>query len=152
MSKDLPKGSKSYVVHMTLGQYSQVVQLSGGISSGSNNQWNSTWPRTVYSIPYSGGKIYKGETGRPLKVRLEEHRKAVVRGEIEKSGMADQIWKEKGKVEIIDRAENWRIRRLKESARMLGYSDLLSRPSIELNTIWELIIKAWWKKNLNEHR
>ena len=65
----------------------------------------------VYSIPCSCGKIYKGDTGRPLKVRLEEHRKIVVRGEIENSGMADHIWKEKGnhlplwdKVEIIDRA------------------------------------------------
>ena len=100
----------------------------------------------IYSIPCSCGKIYKGETGRPL--RLEEHWKAVVQGEIEKLGMADHIWKEKGnhlplwdKVEIIDRAEHWRIRRLKESAHMLGYNDLLSRPSIELNTIWELIIK-----------
>ena len=102
----------------------------------------------VYSIPCSCGKIYKGETGRPLKVRLEEHRKAVVRGEIEKSGMADHIWKENGnhlplwgKVEIIDRAEHWRIRCLKESVHMLGYNDLLSRPSIELNTIWEPIMK-----------
>ena len=74
----------------------------------------------VYSIPCSCGKIYKGEKCRPLKVRLEEHRKAVVRGEIEKSGMADHIWKEKGnhlplwdKIEIIDRAEHWRIRRLR---------------------------------------
>ena len=50
----------------------------------------------VYSIPCSCGKIYKGDTDRPLKVRLEEHRKAIVRGEIEKSGMADQIWKENG--------------------------------------------------------
>ena len=79
--------------------------------------------------------------------------KAVVQGEIEKSGLVDHIWKEKGthlplwdKVEIIDRGEHWRIRRLKESAHMLGYNDL-SRPSIELNTIWELIIKkARWKK------
>ena len=85
----------------------------------------------VYSIPYSCGKIYKGETVRPLKVRLEEHRKTVVRGEIEKSGMVDHIWKEKlnhlplwDKVEIIDRAEHWRIRRLKESANMLGYKDV----------------------------
>ena len=45
----------------------------------------------VYSIPCSCGKIYKVETGRPLKIRLEEHRKAVVRGEIEKSGMVDHI-------------------------------------------------------------
>ena len=109
---------------------------------------------SVYSIPCSCGKIYKGETGRPLKVRLEEHRKAIVRGEIEKSGMADHKWKENGnhlplwdKVEIIDRAEHWRIRRLKESAHMLGYNNMLSRLSIELNTIWEPIIKkARFKK------
>ena len=42
---------------------------------------------------------------------------------------------------MIDRAEHWRIRRLKKSAHMLCYNDLLSRPSVELNTIWELIIK-----------
>ena len=96
------------------------------------------------------------EKRRPLKVKLEEHRKAVVRGEIEKSCMADHIWKEKGnnlplwdKGEIIDRAEHWRIRHLKESAHMLGYNDLLSRPSIELNTIWEPIIKkARWEKKI----
>ena len=44
------------------------------------------------------------------------------------------------------------IRCLKESAHMLGYNDLLSRPRVELNTIWEPIIKKarWgWKKNLN---
>ena len=69
--------------------------------------------------------------------------------------MADHIWKEKenhlplwDKVKIIERDEHWRIRRLKESAYMLGYSDLLSRPSIEMNTIWELIIKMLNKKEL----
>ena len=92
----------------------------------------------VYSIPCSCGKIYKGETGRPLKVRLAEHRKAVVRGEIEKLGMADHIWKEKGnhlplwdKVEII---KHWRIRRLKELALMLGYNDLLNRVEYNMGT------------------
>ena len=62
----------------------------------------------VYSLLCSCGKIYKGETGHPLKVRLEEHRKAVVRDKIEKSDNADHIWKEKGnhlplweKIEII---------------------------------------------------
>ena len=101
---------------------------------------NNMTKNSVYSIPCSYGKIYKGETGRPLKVRLEEHRKAVVRGEIEKSGMANHIWKEKGnhlllgdEVKIIGRDEHWKIRHLKESAHMLGYSDLLSRPRIEIN-------------------
>ena len=91
----------------------------------------------VYSTPCSCGKIYKGETGRPLKVRLEEHQKAIKVGEIKKLDMADHIWKERGnhvplwdKVEIIDRDELWRIRRLKESAHMLGCNGLLSRPSI----------------------
>ena len=96
----------------------------------------------VNSIPYCCGKINKGETGRPLKVRLEEHQKAVVQREIEKSGMADHIWKEKGnhlplwdEVEMIDWDEHWRLRLFKESAHTLGYTDLLSRPSIEMNTI-----------------
>ena len=104
----------------------------------------------VYSIPCSCGKVYKCETCRPLKVRLEEHHKAVVRGEIEKLSMADHIWREKGnhlplweEVEIIDREENWKRRCLKEFAHMIGYSNsnLLSRPSIEMNTILEPIIK-----------
>ena len=44
-------------------------------------------------------------------------------------------------IEIIDREEHCRIRCLKEAAYMLGKSDLLSRPSIEMNMIWELLIK-----------
>ena len=57
---------------------------------------------------------------------------------MEGKGKPSALWDE---VEIIDRDEHWRIRHLKESAHMLGYNDLLSRPSIELNTIWEPIIK-----------
>ena len=57
--------------------------------------------------------------------------------------VGEDVWK----VKIIDREEHWRIRYLKESAYMLGYSELLSRLSIEMNTIWESIIKnVWWKK------
>ena len=40
------------------------------------------------------------------------------------------LWDE---VEIIHRVEHWRIRRLKESAYMLGYNDMLKRPSIKMN-------------------
>ena len=102
----------------------------------------------VYSIPCSCGIVYKSEICRPQKVRLEESWKAVVWGEIEKLGMADHIWKAKGnhlplwdEVKIIDWGEHWRIRLLKESAHILGCNDLLSRPSIEMNTVWEPIIK-----------
>ena len=99
----------------------------------------------IYSIPCSRGKIYKGETCHPLKVRLQEHRKAVVGGEIKKSGMADHRRK-KGdhlpmwdKVEIIDRDRHWKRRRLKEAAHILGHVDLLRRLSVEMNTIWKQI-------------
>ena len=67
----------------------------------------------IYSISCSCGKVYKGETCYSLKVSREGHRKAVVFGEIEKSGMADYIWKKKGnqqvlwdEVKIIDRKEH----------------------------------------------
>ena len=69
----------------------------------------------------------------PIKSKATKHRKAVIQGEIEKSVMADHIWKEKGnnlllwdEIKIIDREEHWRIRRLNESVHMLGNSDLLS--------------------------
>ena len=69
--------------------------------------------------------------------------------------MADHIWKEKGnhlplwdEVKIIDREELWGMRHLKEATDMLGYSDLLSRPSVEMNTIWEPIIKKARKKSI----
>ena len=52
--------------------------------------------------------------------------------------MVDHVQKEKGnylplwdEVEIIDKEEHWRVRCLTEATHMLGYSDLLSRPSIE---------------------
>ena len=49
----------------------------------------------VYPIPCSCGKVYTGETCQPLKIRLEEHRKAVCRDEIKKSGIADHIYGKK---------------------------------------------------------
>ena len=78
-------------------------------------------------------------------MRQEEHRKAVCWREIVKSDMADHIWKEKGKhlplcdqAKIIDREEK---NHLKEEAHKLGYSNQLSRPSIEMNTNREPLIK-----------
>ena len=51
------------------------------------------------------------------------------------------LWDEVKITDRTDRKEYWRVRCFKELAHMLGYSDLLSRPSIEMNTIWEPIIK-----------
>ena len=84
----------------------------------------------VYSIPRSCCRVIKGKTCHPLKVRLEEHRKAVCRGEVKKSVMANYLWKEKGnhlplwdEVKIVDRGEYLKIRGLKEAAHMSGHND-----------------------------
>ena len=77
--------------------------------------------------------------------------------------MAVHIWKEKrnhlslwDKVKIIDMEEYWKRRHLKEGAHMLGHVDLLSRPSMEINTIWEPIIEkaksnCFFKENFFEN-
>ena len=46
-----------------------------------------------------------------------------------------------------DKGDHWKIRRLKEAGHMLIYSDLIIRPNIEKNMIWESIIRKN-KKNL----
>ena len=101
----------------------------------------------MYSIPCSCGRLYKDETCRPLKIRVGEHRKAVTRGEVDKSGIADHVWKNGDhlplwdEVKIIDREHHWKIRKLKEAAHMLGHNNLLSRPSADMNSIWEPVLK-----------
>ena len=69
----------------------------------------------AYSILSSYVKVNKSDSCCLSKVRLDEHQKAVVHGEIENRDMADHIWKEKGnnlplwdEVGIIDRKEYWR--------------------------------------------
>lgn len=73
-----------------------------------------TLQRTVFSIPCCSGEEYKGECSRVLKVRLNEHRKAVIKGATMQSGVVDHVWKEKfshvKNVSILDRKEHWRVR------------------------------------------
>ena len=106
---------------MTSGQYSQVAQLSGGISSASSHQQNSTRSRTVCTPSLAVVVEYTKTRHAATKITLEKLWKATLQGKIEKSGMADHIWKEKGnhlplwdEVKISGREEHWRIRRLKE--------------------------------------
>ena len=68
---------------------------------------------------------------------------------VEKSGVADHLWREQGdhpplqdQVEIIDKEYHWKIRKLKESAHMLGNKNFLRRPSTEINTIREPVIRS----------
>ena len=96
----------------------------------------------IYDIPCSCGRSYKGETGRPLSVRLEEHRKATIRGETLKSGVAEHAWSEGDhrpawhETTIIDREPHWKIRKIKEAAHMALASNPISKPSVDISPIW----------------
>ena len=46
----------------------------------------------VYRVPCSCGKFYIGEMVRRLETRLKEHKEACLRGEQEKSAVADHAW------------------------------------------------------------
>lgn len=68
-------------------------------------------------------------------------------------GRADHIWSEKNvhrtlwdEAEIIDKEHDWKIRKHKKLAHILGHRYLLSRPSKEMNTIWAPIIQESYKK------
>lgn len=89
----------------------QATPPYGEISAESSVRQTRTWPRTVFT-PFLAvvTKDTKMKLDSPLKVMLEQHWKAVIRVGTMKSGMADQVWREKGrnqplwdKVKILDR-------------------------------------------------
>lgn len=101
----------------------------------------------IYNIPCTCGKSYTGETCRPLSVRLAEHRKATIRGEVDKSGVAEHTWSEGDhrpewdKTSIIGREEHWKIRKIKEAAHMTLDTRTFSKPSAEVSPIWLPILR-----------
>lgn len=90
--KGLAKKIQKICGHKSTKQYSKADGQYGEISVDMPNIENITKNR-VYSTPCNCRKKYKSETIRPLKVRLEEHRIAVIRGETVKLVMADHVWK-----------------------------------------------------------
>lgn len=74
----------------------------------------------VYSVPFSDGNMYIGETSRPLETRIKEHKEAVRRLDTQKSAIAQHVaqtltpplWNE---VKILTQEDNWYRRRIKEA-------------------------------------
>ena len=78
LSKVLLKRFKRYV-HKISGQYSGVARTHRKylFQVKPPTEYNMTM-NCIYAIPFSSGKVYKGETFCSLKVGLDKHRKAVV--------------------------------------------------------------------------
>jgi hypothetical protein len=52
----------------------------------------------VYNIPCDCGRCYIGETGRPLEVRIKEHKYNVTQGLLEKSKLVQHAYEEGHKI------------------------------------------------------
>ena len=91
----------------------QVLQVSLNQTKESKN--------CIYNILCEWWKRFIEETCRPLQTRVNEHEWNTTNGEIDKSKIAEHSWEQKhrfqwNKASIINKEENSRIRKLKESA------------------------------------
>ena len=75
----------------------------------------------VYEIPCGDCELtYVGETLRTVTHRVKEHRRAVVKGDIQALAIASHVWQEEHKINfdkarVIDRATRITERRVKEA-------------------------------------
>jgi hypothetical protein len=89
---------------------------------------------------YECDRSYIGETGRPLAVRLREHRHSLQDGTLEKSKLAQHALEESHRVgwngAMILETESNTYRKYKESAHMACSTNPISQPSWDISPIW----------------
>jgi predicted GIY-YIG superfamily endonuclease len=81
-------------------------------------QWTA---QCIYYIPCECGRSYIGETGRPLAMRLSEHKHSLKEDFLEKSKLAQHAYEEGHRVgwkeaRILETASSSRYRKCKELA------------------------------------
>jgi hypothetical protein len=95
----------------------------------------------IYSIPRECGRSYIGETGRPLALRLREHRHNLQHGLLEESKLAQNAYEEGHRVgwdeaRILEIESNTRYRKCRESAHMVCLTNPISQPSLGISPVW----------------
>jgi predicted GIY-YIG superfamily endonuclease len=95
----------------------------------------------LYIIPCECGRSYIGETGRPLAVRLGEHRHNLQQGHLEKSNLFQHAYEEGNRVgwddaRILEIESNSRYRKYKESAYMACLTNPISQQSLDISPMW----------------
>ena len=109
----------------------------------------------VYRIPCECGKVYIGETGRPMQDRIKEHDRDIRLARTETSTVSEHahntghksLWNE---VKFIDRDPYYYTRRVKEAIHIRLYPNNINRDSgIEILEAWMTTIK---KKQQQESR
>ncbi|KAL9967396.1 hypothetical protein ACROYT_G025613 [Oculina patagonica] len=101
----------------------------------------------VYRIPCECGKVYIGETGRPMQDRIKEHDRDIRLARTQTSAVAEHtnntghypLWNE---VNFIDRDQHWYKRRVKEAIHIRLHPNNINRDNgIEIPEAWMPTIK-----------
>jgi hypothetical protein len=100
----------------------------------------------IYNIPCECGRSYVGETGRPLFVRIGEHKFNLKNCLLDKSKLAQHAFEEGHQIswneaKILQIEVNSRQRKYKESAHMACMDNPISQPSMEFHPIWIPLVK-----------
>ena len=99
-------------------------------------------------------EVYVGETGRPLKTRITEHKRVVSTGDV-RNANAVHCMKTNHSMDcnaagVVDRASRWRERRIKESVHQ-EEKDLQHGLGIPLESSVELFNWTYRGLNINIH-
>ena len=94
----------------------------------------------VYRVPCECGSVYVGETGRQMKTRIEEHKRAVMKAD-PNNAIAEHVWSTGHKIQwdettSIDHDGDWFRRRIKEALHIRSSNAMNSDPSLSLNPCW----------------
>jgi hypothetical protein len=94
----------------------------------------------ICSIPCECGRSYIGETGRPLTVRLGEHRPNLQQSSRKIKISPTCLWRESqigwDDARTLEIESNRRYRKYKESANMECLTNPNSQPSLDFSPIW----------------
>ena len=107
----------------------------------------------VYQIPCN--KVYIGERGRPLKIRISEHKRAVATGDVRNANATH--WMETchsrdwSAATVGDKSSRWRERKIKESVYIKGSQTIVGLPGLNIDSgsslspVWNPLIRQLQK-------
>ena len=113
----------------------------------------------VYSIPSVGcDQVYIGQTKRPLKDRIAEHKRALTKGECGMSGVAEHCWNHQhgadwDEVRVLCREPRQTKREFRETMEMIKAGrHSYATPSLQVSNIWKPLIEQRAATNLERTR
>ena len=101
----------------------------------------------IYSIPCECKRQYIGETKRPLKIRLNEHKTNINKGDTVNSKLAKHAWEKEHRinwegVQILHKETHFYKRKFIEAALINISDNPISQSSLEVRPLWSTHLKS----------